>query len=116
MSVSPEAVATRLRDEARRRDQAARVRAAALRDKLGAAAALVRAAGARRVWVFGSLTEDIPRPESDVDLATEGLAPASYFDLLAALMKLFGTRVDLVRLEAAPASLRERVVATGTEL
>jgi predicted nucleotidyltransferase len=109
-------VATRLRDEARRRDQAARERADALREKLGAAAALSRGAGARRVWVFGSLMQGVPRPESDVDLATEGLAPARYFDLLAALMELFGTRVDLVRLEAAPASLRERVLETGTEL
>ena len=37
-------------------------------------------------------------------------------DLLASLMAIFGTNVDLVRMETAPSSLVERVRETGEEL
>ena len=106
----------RLREEAAVRDRAARVRADELRTRLGAAASLLVAAGARRTWLFGSLAEGAPRIESDVDLAVEGVPRDRYFELLAALMELFGTRVDLVRMEDAPASLIERIRATGRAL
>lgn len=116
MSVTAEAVARRLRAEARARDDEALRRAEGLLGRMGDAAALLRAAGAGRVWLFGSLAEGRPRPESDVDLAVEGLPGAAFFEALAALMTLFGTRVDLVRLEEAPDSLRERVLALGRPL
>ena len=74
---------------------------------------MLRAAGAARVWLFGSLAVGSARLESDVDLAVEKLPPARYFDVLSALMALFETRVDLVAMEEAPQALRERVLDTG---
>ena len=116
MAVSPEEVARRIREETRSREAAAEARASLLRGKLGAAADLLRAAGARRLWLFGSLASGVPRPESDIDLAVSGMPSAGYFETLARLMALFGTRVDLVRIETAPDSLREHVLANGREL
>ena len=77
---------------------------------------LVERYGAGRVWVFGSLVREDATPNSDVDLAVVGLPAATYFDALADLMALFGARVDLVCLEQASTSLRERVQAEGHEL
>lgn len=115
MVTSAERIATRLRDEARADGERARARADGLRAKLPAAAALLRQAGAQQVWLLGSLASGTPHVESEVDLAVEALPSALYFDVLADLMELFGTRVDLVALETAPESLRERVFATGLE-
>jgi predicted nucleotidyltransferase len=116
MSVSPHEVAARIRAEAHARERSAETRAAELRAKLGDAAVLLRAAGAVHVWVFGSLTTGKTRPESDVDLAIEGLHPGRYFDVLADLMVLFRSPVDLVMMEQASTSLREAIRATGREL
>lgn len=91
-------------------------RARALHARVSEAAACLRAHGARRAWLFGSLAENRSRLDSDVDLAVEGLPPARYFDVLAELTELFGTRVDLVCLETAPPTLRDRVLQTGIEL
>jgi predicted nucleotidyltransferase len=77
---------------------------------------LVGRHGAGRVWLFGSLVTGQPTSESDVDLAVEGLASCAYFSALADLMALFHGPVDLVRLEDAPESLRERVQSEGREL
>jgi predicted nucleotidyltransferase len=77
---------------------------------------LVERHGARRVWLFGSLVAGQPTADSDVDLAVEGLAGSAYFGALADLMALFHGPVDLVRLEDAADSLRERVLAEGREL
>lgn len=70
----------------------------------------------RRVWLFGSLVAGQPPTEdSDVDLAVEGLPSAVYFNALADLMALFQGPVDLVRLEEAPDSLRDRILSEGRE-
>ena len=114
--VSAADVANRLRVKARADASAAGARASQLRAKLSSATELLRAAGARRVWLFGSLASGMPHAMSDVDLAVDGLSSAAYFDVLASLMTLFGTRVDLVTLEDAPGSLRERILESGLEL
>ena len=77
---------------------------------------LIDTHGATRVWLFGSLVAGSPTAHSDVDLAVEGLASKVYFRALADLMALFHGPVDLVRLEDASDSLRERVFAEGVEL
>lgn len=69
--------------------------------------------GAVEVWLFGSLATAHVHPGSDVDLAVLGLPATSYFTALADLMELFGTPVDLVRIEEAPTSLRERIAREG---
>jgi len=71
---------------------------------------------ARRVWLFGSLVVGQPTIDSDVDLAVEGLPSPVYFNALADLLSLFHGPVDLVRLEEAPDSLRDRILAEGREL
>jgi predicted nucleotidyltransferase len=94
-----------------------RERAAHLLARLGEAKTLLlEHHRVERVWLFGSLAMGGPTPESDIDLAVEGLAPDAYFNALAELMTLFRGAVDLVRLEEAPDSLRERVMAEGREL
>jgi predicted nucleotidyltransferase len=96
----------------RGRERAARLVAKVME----ARAVLVGRHGAQRAWLFGSLALGEPTPLSDVDLAVEGLPSSAYFQALADLMTLFGGPVDLVRLEQAPASLRERVLSEGREL
>lgn len=116
MATSPTDVAQRLRAQAVLDETEARARARALQAKLGDAARLLASAGASHVWVFGSLESGRAHAESDVDLAASGLPSARYFDVLSELMQLFGTRVDLVRLEDAPPSLRDLVVQSGRAL
>ena len=109
-------MAERIRAQAALDEAAAQARARTLQAKLADAARLLEAAGATRVWVFGSLESGRTHAESDVDLAANGLPAARYFDVLADLMQLFGTRVDLVRLEDAPPSLRDLVAQSGRAL
>lgn len=116
MQVSISDMVRSLRERADRERAQAEARAVRLHGRLPEAAALLRRRGAQRVWLFGSLAENRPRPESDVDLAVEGLPAACYFDVLAELTETVGTRVDLVCLEKAPGSLRDRVLETGVEL
>jgi len=49
-------------------------------------------------------------------LAVEGLAPDHFFAALADLITLFGAPVDLVLLEEAEESLRQRIATDGREL
>jgi uncharacterized protein len=93
-----------------------RQRAERLRSRLPQAAQLLRARGAQQIILFGSLGETEPGPEPDVDLGVEGLPSLEYFPALAELMALFRARVDLVRLEEAPGSLRERIAHEGRPL
>jgi predicted nucleotidyltransferase len=50
-----------------------------LRSSIEAAADILKAFGAREVYVFGSATHGSLRPDSDVDLAVSGLPPAVFF-------------------------------------
>lgn len=72
--------------------------------------------GAEDVWVFGSVGTGETRESSDLDLAVAGLPSRAYFDALGELMRELPCPVDLVRLEEAPESLRERVLTEGRKL
>ena len=98
------------------RSRKAAERAARFRKSLPRAAEILRACGAKRILLFGSLAEGSPCRESDVDLAVEGLSPDRYFEALGQLMALFRGPVDLVLLEQAGPSLQERVEETGMPL
>jgi uncharacterized protein len=74
---------------------------------------LVDVHGARAVRLFGSMAVGGFTEHSDVDLAVEGLDDSRYFAALADLMALFGGPVDLVRVESAAASLKDRIAAEG---
>jgi predicted nucleotidyltransferase len=92
-------------------------RARRLRARLPVAVACLRRDyGAATVILFGSLANRTFGPDSDVDLAVSGLGREAYFKALADLMDVFEGPVDLVRLEDAPASLRERIDAEGERL
>jgi predicted nucleotidyltransferase len=72
-----------------------------LRDLVKQGAALLAAAGAREVYVFGSVAAGKVREDSDVDLAVAGLPPERFFTTLAHLEDLFERTVDLVDLDDA---------------
>ena len=62
-------------------------------------AALLREAGAREVYVFGSVASGRIHEGSDVDLAVSGLPPEVFYATMARLSSLFETSVDLVDLD-----------------
>jgi predicted nucleotidyltransferase len=98
-------------------ERAARLRAESLRAGLHSAARLLRARGARRVWLFGSLLPGgVPHADSDVDLAVEGLPAVGLMRTLLDLEALLGAEVDLVRLEEAGDGLRAQIAADGLEI
>ena len=80
-------------------------------------ARLLYAAGANRVWLFGSVGKgQMLGVHSDFDFATEGLPPERYFGCLGALLQRLPLPVDLVELESASEMLRQRVLAEGIEM
>lgn len=117
MPVTTDEILRHLRRRERRRREEVRSRAERLRHRLPAARRLlVDELGAERVVLFGSLASGNPDAASDVDLAVEGLPRGSFLEAAAELMRLFGTGVDLVRLEEAGEILREEIRAGGEEL
>lgn len=89
-------------------------RAALLRSRLPAAVHVLRERHVvTSIRLFGSLARGDGDAYSDIDLAVEGLAPARYSEALGDVMGVARCPVDLVCLESAPSSLRDRVVAEG---
>ncbi|MEW5958069.1 MAG: nucleotidyltransferase domain-containing protein [Chloroflexota bacterium] len=82
------------------------------------AAVLKARFGARRVILFGSLAHTAWfTPDSDVDLAVEGLPPDAYWDAWRLVEELIHDRpVDLVELEAVRESLQWAIQRYGVEL
>lgn len=74
--------------------------------------------GARRVVLFGSLAHAAWFvPDSDVDLAVEGLAGGDYWRAWRLVEEVIGDRlVDLIEIEAAGESLRRAIERYGVEL
>lgn len=72
-----------------------------IRNLLRQGAELLRDAGAREVYVFGSMAAGKARENSDVDLAVTGLPPERFFTAMARLEDLFDRGVDLVDLDDA---------------
>lgn len=72
-----------------------------MKELLGQGAALLTAAGAREVYVFGSVAAGRAHEGSDVDLAVAGLPPEHFFSTMARLENLFDRSIDLVDLDDA---------------
>jgi len=70
-----------------------------LRRQIDKAAAVLKAAGAREVHLFGSAARGRLRPDSDVDLAVSGLPPAVFFRAMAQVSAVLERPVDLVDLD-----------------
>lgn len=83
-----------------------------------AAAVLKTRFGARRVVLFGSLAHAAWfTPNSDVDLAVEGLSSKDYWRAWRVVEECLGDRlVDLIDLEIVSESLRRVVEHHGVEL
>lgn len=69
------------------------------KDRLLAAADLLRGMGASVVFVFGSAAKGKLRPESDLDLAVSGLPSRLYFSAVSKASVLVDRQVDLVDLD-----------------
>lgn len=82
------------------------------------AAALKTRLGAHRVILFGSLAnQDWFTPDSDVDLAVEGLAVEDFWKAWQLAEELIGDRpVDLIEIETAKESFRQAIQRYGLEL
>lgn len=83
-----------------------------------AAGALKSRFGTRRVVLFGSLAHAAWFvPDSDVDLAVEGLVGDDYWQAWRLVEEIIGDRpVDLIEIETAGESLRRAIQRYGVEL
>lgn len=63
------------------------------------AAAALRLAGAREVYVFGSAATGKLREGSDLDLAVSGLPPGVFFRVMGTVSHLIRRPLDLVDLD-----------------
>ena len=63
------------------------------------AAAELKAAGAREIYIFGSAAKGTNQVASDVDLAVSGLPPSVFYRMGARVSDLIGRSVDLVDLD-----------------
>jgi len=63
------------------------------------AAAALKAAGARVVYVFGSAAKGNLRENSDVDMAVSGLPPEVFFQAMGKAIRALGRPGDLVDLD-----------------
>jgi len=83
-----------------------------------AAEALKARFDVRRVVLFGSLAHEAWFvPDSDVDLAVEGLASDDYWRAWRLVEEIIGDRlVDLIEIETAGESLRRAIERYGVEL
>jgi predicted nucleotidyltransferase len=78
-----------------------------LADWAAVAVRLLYERGARRVWAYGSYGEGRRLdPNSDIDLAVEGLTPASINAVAAQLRGRCPYKLDIVPMEEAPAQVR----------
>lgn len=98
------------------RERAVEARVASLRARLSDVVGCLRARGARRVWLFGSLAWGGAHERSDLDVAVEGVPPAELDRAHAELWELLGEPVDLVPIESAAASLAQQIRERGEVL
>jgi predicted nucleotidyltransferase len=90
-----------------------------LLNRIREAAALLKSRfGVRRVILFGSLAHAAWfAPDSDVDLAVEGLRGEAYWQAWQLLEEVINDRpVDVIEIEAASESLRRAIQRYGEEL
>jgi predicted nucleotidyltransferase len=61
--------------------------------------AVLKAAGAREVYVFGSAASERMRSDSDVDIAVSGLRPEIFFRAMSDAERALGRSLDLIDLD-----------------
>jgi len=70
-----------------------------LGERIERAAVVLKAAGARAVYVFGSAASGELREGSDIDLAVSGLPPERFFEAMAKAGDVLDREFDLVDLD-----------------
>jgi predicted nucleotidyltransferase len=70
-----------------------------LKEEIGNAAAALRAAGAREVYLFGSAAKGKLREDSDIDMAVSGLPPKNFFRAMSEASRIFNRSLDLIDLD-----------------
>ena len=63
------------------------------------AAEVLREAGAREVYLFGSAAAGMMREESDIDMAVSGLPPEDFFKAMGRAGDILQRSLDLVDLD-----------------
>jgi predicted nucleotidyltransferase len=64
---------------------------------------ILKTGGCREVFLFGSLTTDQAKAESDIDLAVKGCPKGKFFSFLGQLLLELDHPVDLVNLDSQDA-------------
>lgn len=83
----------------------------ARRRQAAEATAMLYEAGARRVWIFGSIArQEVRDMRSDLDLAVEGMSDAQVQAMRSALRAHFRCKVDVVSMERAIPELRQGIL------
>jgi len=77
---------------------------------------LVRDFGAKKVYLFGSLTDNTFIDGSDIDLAIEGAKTINYLKAIAMLEGINGFSIDLLNIESCPAPIKKRILKNGKVL
>ena len=72
-----------------------------IRQGIAQAAALLKASGAKEVYIFGSAARGAMSEDSDVDFAVAGLPPQNFFKALSAASRFLGAPLDLIDLDEA---------------
>lgn len=70
-----------------------------LLDRIASAAAALKAAGAKEVYLFGSAATGTVVEESDIDLAVVGLPPERFFRVMTQVIRILGRPLDLLDLD-----------------
>ena len=61
---------------------------------------ILRRAGCKEIYVFGSIVKGSVTPDSDIDFAVRGIPPSSFFDVYGKLIGGLDHPVDLIDLES----------------
>lgn len=70
-----------------------------MKKRVEKAAALLKSAGCKEVYLFGSVAEGNDNEDSDIDIAIKGCPQGRFFELLGRLMLELDCEVDLVNLD-----------------
>lgn len=112
--ITPRQTARALVERYSRRMQDHESRRKALREQvMSLVPEIARSTGASRVYLFGSLAWGRVHARTDIDLAVEGIAPGHLSDFAAEALMQLDADVDVVPLERASESLRERILQEG---
>lgn len=76
-----------------------RIEPVELQQAVEQAAAILKAAGAEAVYLFGSTARASVRPDSDIDLAVTGLPPTKFFQTMGQILFVLPRPLDLVDLD-----------------